>query len=227
MEIFAEPIRYTTTAFVIALLVTTTRTLRGDPRDRPSILRIAVPWLAVAGASGMFFSHVTRAVPVAAMVPAVAVVGVGLGVAALFSSRVAARFTNLIDGQWRLLMLYRAVFGALILAGGAQGLLPAAFALPVGVGDLLVGALAVLLPGSLAAGGSRATRLVVFGVGALDLTYALIMIVRVLVPWLAETQSPGLSLLLPWVGVPLMMTINLFGMRQLFAEQAGVRATAT
>jgi hypothetical protein len=175
----------------------------------------------------MFFSHVTRAVPVAAMVPAVAVVGVGLGVAALFSSRVAARFTNLIDGQWRLLMLYRAVFGALILAGGAQGLLPAAFALPVGVGDLLVGALAVLLPGSLAAGGSRAARLVVFGVGALDLTYALIMIVRVLVPWLAETQSPGLSLLLPWVGVPLMMTINLFGMRQLFAEQAGVRATAT
>jgi hypothetical protein len=227
METFSEPIRYATSVFVIALVVTATRTLRGEPRDRSSILRIAVPWLAVAGTVGMFFSHVTRSVPTAAMVPAVAVVGVGLGVAALASPRVAARFTNLVDGQWRLLMLYRAVFGALIVAGGAQGLLPAAFALPVGAGDLLTGALAVLAPGSLAAGGSRASRLVVFGIGALDLTYALIMIVRVLVPWLAETRSPGLSLLLPWVGVPLMMTVNLFGVRQLLAEQSRVRAPAT
>jgi hypothetical protein len=229
METFAEPIRYATTLCAIALVVTAARMLRGDPRERLPLLRVAVPWLAIATAAGLFFSHVTRSVPAPALVPAGALIGLGLGIAALCSPRVAARFTALDDGQWRMLMLFRAVFGALILAGGAQGLLPPAFALPVGGGDILVGALAALAPGSLAAGGSRASRLIVFGIGALDFAYALTMIVRVLMPWLAETQSPGLSLLLPWVGVPLMLAINLFGLRQLWAEhaRARIRASAT
>jgi hypothetical protein len=227
MEIFADPIRYATTVFVIALIVTAARALRGGPEDHSSILRIAVPWLAVTSAAGMFFSHVTRTVPAPAMVPGIALLGLALGVAALCSSRVAARFSKLADAEWRMLMSYRAVIGALILAGGAQGILPPEFAVPVGAGDLVVGALAALAPGSLAAGGSRASRLVVFGTGVLDFAYALTLIVRVLVPWLAETRSPGLSLLLPWVGVPLMLTINLFGLRQLWAEHVRVQAPAT
>jgi len=224
MEIFAEPIRYATTLFAIALVVTAARMLRGDPRNRPAIIGIAAAWISVAGAAGIFFSHVTRQVPMAAMVPAIALVGLGIGIAALCSSSVAERFTNLRDDQWRMLMLYRAVFGALILAGGAQGLLPSEFALPVGAGDLFVGALAALAPGSLATGGSFVSRWVVFGCGAVDLIYALTMIVRVLVPWLAETRSPGLSLLLPWIGVPLMLTINLFGVRQLWSHRTRLRA---
>jgi hypothetical protein len=227
MESLAEAIRYATTTFVIALVVSAARMLRGEPADRSPILRIATSWWVVAGAAGVFFSHVTRSVPVPAMVPAVTLVGVGLGIAALCSSRVASRFTHLVDDQWRTLMLYRAIIGALILAGGAQGLLPAEFALPVGTGDLLVGALAAVAPGSLAADGSRTSRLIVFAIGALDLVYALTMIVRILMPWLAETGNPGLSLVLPWVGVPSMLTINLFGLRQLWVEQARVHAPAT
>src|SRR5688572_19679882 len=109
MDTFAEPIRYATTLFAVVLAVTTARSLRGDPRERAPFLRIWAPWLIIAGAAGLFFSHVTRSVPVPAIVPAGALVGLGLGIAALCSPRVAARFTALDDGQWRMLMLFRAV----------------------------------------------------------------------------------------------------------------------
>src|SRR5687768_12946111 len=112
METFAEPIRYATTLCAIALTITAARMLRGDPRERLPLLRVVVPWLAIAAAAGLFFSHVTRSVPAPALVPAGALIGLGLGIAALCSPRVAARFTALDDGQWRMLMLFRAVFGA-------------------------------------------------------------------------------------------------------------------
>ncbi len=115
-------------------------------------------------------------------------------------------------------MLLRAVFGSLLLAAGGVGLMPADFALPAGLGDLLVGALALVVPGSLAAGGHRGFRLLVFGVGVVDFINLIALQALVLVPWLAQTQSLGISLLLPWVAVPALATLNLQGARRVVSE---------
>src|SRR5262245_21314909 len=116
MDSLIEPIRYTTSLFVVATVIAMLGALKGDPRDRPPIMRAVLPWLAVFGGLGWFLSHVDRTLFVAPMVPAGALAGLGLGVAALFSPRVAARYAALEDGQWRALMLLRALFGALVLA---------------------------------------------------------------------------------------------------------------
>src|SRR5207302_6985019 len=109
--------------------------------------------------------------------------------------------------------------------GGAAGVMPVAFAIPAGVGDVLAGALAIVVPGSLAVSGHRGARLLVFGVGIVDFASVLFLIVTVLVPWFAATHDVGLSLLLPWVAVPLLATLNFFGLRQVIRELLRVPAT--
>ena len=96
--------------------------------------------------------------------------------------------------------------------------MPTGFALPAGLGDLLAGALALAVPGSLAAGGHRGLRLLVFGVGLVDFINVIALQVLVLVPWLTQTHSLGISLLLPWVAVPLLATLNLHGLRRVVTE---------
>jgi hypothetical protein len=211
MDSLIEPIRYATSFFAIVTAVVVLGAVKS---------RVALVWLVAAAAAGVLFTHVTRSVPTPALVPLVAGGGVALGVALQLWPSVAARFAALDDRQWRSLMLLRAVFGALILAAGAAGLMPAEFALPAGLGDLFVGGLALALPGSLAVGGHRGARLAVFGIGLLDFANVFRLQVVVLVPWLAATHSIGISLLLPWVAVPLLAMVNVFGLRQVVKELA-------
>jgi hypothetical protein len=226
MEDLFEPIRYAASLFAIATAIGVLNAFKGDSARRTTVVRLTPAWLLVVGGGGWYLSHVVRSVPAPALVPVGAALGLALGSAMLFSRPVVAAMAALEDGQWRMLMLLRAVFGALILAAGAAGLLPAAFTLPAGVGDLIVGGLAVAVPGSIAVGGHRGWRLMVFGVGLVDFISVAAAQVLVLVPWLAASGSIGLSLLLPWIAVPLMATINLLGLRLLAHELTREPATS-
>jgi hypothetical protein len=179
-------------------------------------------WLAVAAAAGAFFTHVAPGLPAPLLLPAGVIAG------ALFVSLGTSsdRFATLDDHQWRMLTLTRAVFGSLLLAAGTAGLLPVSFALGAGLGDIASAALALVVPGSLAYGGHRGARLLVFGFGLLDFIGVFLGIATIVVPWLAHTSSPGISLLLPWVAVPMLLTLNVFGFRQAVRELLQAPATA-
>ncbi len=219
METLTELIRWTTSLFAIAVAFAVASALKGAP-----VFRWAWRWLALVGAVGLVLSHAVRAVPTPALVPAVALAGLVLGFGSLAIPSVVAGYAALEDRHWRVLMAARAVFGALILAAGGVGLFPLAFAIPAGVGDILVGALALVLPGSLAAGGHRGARLLVFGAGIVDLVQVLVLQVTVVVPWLAATNSLGISLLLPWVVVPMLATLNAAGLRLVLKELMAPKA---
>jgi hypothetical protein len=226
MELLIEPIRWTTSLFALATAAVMLRAVRSSSSAPAPILRVVPVWLAIATGVGMALTHLLPTLPAVGLLPAGSAVGLGLGIATLFSPGVEARFAALDDLQWRLLTLTRAVFGGLLLAGGAANLLPVPFALSAGLGDILVATLAFIVPGSIAAHGHRGYRLLVFGVGIADFVAVFIGIVTLLVPWLAQTRSPGLSLMLPWVAVPMIATLNLFGLRLLLREPAHVPATS-
>jgi hypothetical protein len=221
VETVIEPIRITISFFALATTFALLSALRSASRETPPMARVILPWLAIVTVAGLFFTHIVRGAPFPAVVPAVTWAGLLIGVSSLASPRVAALFAALDDRQWRMLMSLRAVFGALLLAGGTANLLPLAFAVPAGLGDALVGALALIVPGSLAAGGHRGSRLLVFGTGLIDFANVVALQVSVLVPWLLQTRGIGFSLLLPWVVLPLLATLNMFGMRQVARELGG------
>lgn len=210
MESIIEPVRITTSLLALVSAAAMFRELKPGGR----LLGFAAVWLALAAVAGFIATHVTRGVPSPLWVPLVASLGIGLGIATLFSARVCALFDGLDDRQWRMLMSFRAVFGALLLAASAAGVMPQAFAVPAGLGDLAVGALALAVPGSLSSDGNRGVRLLVFGTGIVDFISVVTLLVTVLVPWLGSTGGIGISLLLPWVAVPLLATLNFHGLRR-------------
>ncbi len=214
-----DAVRASTSLLAVATVFTVVRAL-------PALSRAIVPWAVAVGAAALAVTHVLQTLPVPALVPALALGGVAAGLAALFSPRVLGAFAALSDLQWRLLMGLRAGFGALLLAAGAAGIMPGSFALTAGLGDLAAAALALAAPGTLAPGGNRAVRLAVFGFGLADFIGVAVQLVRVVVPWLLETKSPGLSLMLPWVVVPLLATVNLAGLRLVLKELQGARKVA-
>jgi hypothetical protein len=227
METVIEALRYTTSFFALATAIAMTRALATAARTPTPMTGVVRVWLAVVTIAGTLFSHVTGTLPASGLVPVGVALGLGLGIAACFSPGVAARFAALDDRQWRMLTLPRAVFGALLLAAGTVGLMPTAFTLPAGIGDILTAGLAFVVPGSIAVNGHRGYRLLVFGVGLLDFAGVLVGIVGVVVPSLAVTRGVGLSLLLPWVAVPMLATLNLFGFRLVLRELFRVPATSS
>lgn len=217
MESLVEPIRYAITVMALVTGVAAWKLLGGGERSRPTTA--AVAWLIAASIAGLVVTHVLRVLPPPLLIPAVASVGMVVCLAAVLSPDGAARFAALDDRGWRLLTSTRAVFGSLILAAGAVGLFPLAFALPAGLGDIAVAALALAAPGSIAAGGSRISRFVVYGLGLADFANVIRLMVVVLVPWFGETSSIGISLLLPWMVVPLLASVNVAGLRLLLTER--------
>lgn len=144
-------------------------------------------------------------------------IGLGLGLtaalASLGSPGARRAFAALSDRDMRLLLSFRAVFGAQLLALGALGQLPRSFALAAGLGDLVVAWLALASPASLAGDGSRAGRVLVHGLGAVDLVQVVALAVTVVRPW-ALVHGNFVPMTLPWVAVPLMVAINLHGLYQ-------------
>lgn len=122
-------------------------------------------------------------------------------------------FARLEDHASRELLGYRAMFGAFLFALAAVGHVPHLFALSAGLGDLAVGWLAGLTPVRLGAKGSRLATAIVHGVGVVDLVQVVALASTVVIPWSLAHGNAMSTVTLPWVAVPLMMAVNLHGLR--------------
>lgn len=206
----------------VVFAIACARSLRGrDAEERaghaPALRALGV-WLLALGLPALVLGLATFTPLALTLLP----IGVGVGlvamVAGLFHAPMRRAFDALDDGQVRTLLGYRAIFGAFLFAGAALGLLPPVFAWTAGLGDLVVGWLAHAVPGSLGRDGSRGWRLLVHGVGLLDLVEVVILAMAVVRPWVIEQGSLGPPMVLPWIGVPLMLALNLHGLRRAIAD---------
>ena len=205
------------------------RALRGRDADehashRPA-LRPLVFWLVALGLPALALSIVPFSAVTLLLLPIGVFLGLFAMILGLFHAPTRRAFDALDDGQIRTLLSYRAIFGAFLFAGAALELFPPVFALTAGLGDLLGAWLAHVAPGSLGRGGSRGWRLLVHGVGLLDLIEVVVMAMTVVRPWLAEHGSVGPPMILPWIGVPLMLALNLHGLRRAIADGAARQAS--
>jgi hypothetical protein len=123
-------------------------------------LAVLIPytlWLAViwsAAINGVFRPAASRVplLPFAIFVPVI------IGAPILLGSRRMGRVLDATPATWLIgLQLYR-VFGSVFLVGWARNVIPAVFALPAGIGDVITGLLAVPIAISLAAGTPEARR---------------------------------------------------------------------
>lgn len=199
----------------------------GAAGHRTSAVRLVTPllggWLVLGvalAATGFFVTDPSEAPRIAW-----ALVLLALGIALLAAS---PGFRGAIDAvpADRLVgvQVYR-VLGGVFLAGWALGILPAVFALPAGLGDVLVGVAAPLVAKSLRSGHPAARRLAILWnvVGLADLVAAVT---------LGVLSSPGglqrLSLdrpnvaisefpfvIIPTVLVPLSILLHVFSLRGL------------
>jgi hypothetical protein len=199
----------------------------GTGNRRPAAVRLATPllggWLVLAvvlAATGFFVTGPSEAPRIGwALVPLV----LGIALLAAFPG-----FRGAIDAvpPERLIgvQVYR-VLGGVFLVGWALGILPAVFALPAGIGDILVGVTAPLVAKNLRNGHPASRRLAILWnvVGLADLVTAVT---------LGVLSSPGrlqrLSLdrpnvaisefpfvIIPTVLVPLSILLHVFSLRSL------------
>jgi hypothetical protein len=137
-------------AIVAVVLVMAWRGLRragfvGGPRTR-AWFAVAVPliaWCVIATAlarAGAFLPQPTEPVP---GIPFAIVIPLAVGLVLLLRSRTHAAVALAMPVSWLIgIQVYR-VFGASFVAHWGTGHLPGVFALPAGLGDMLVGALAI------------------------------------------------------------------------------------
>ncbi len=154
--------RWSVTFTTLTLILVSGRALARSARTQPSEAprqRAAagpLPWLLGAFAVAAGFAHVPA---LTATLPRLFPVGIGLGLAAaagsLFVPAARRAFAGLTDGEMRLMLAYRAIYGALLFGLAGVGVMPPAFALSAGLGDLVVGWLALAAPRSLDAAGPR------------------------------------------------------------------------
>ncbi len=218
------PARIALSLTVVGFVVASLLALRGGDTvariEAAPLVRALAAWAVLAGIPAVVLSH-GALVPVGrALLPVGVFVGLALAVASNLWAPARRAFDALGDGEVRSLLGYRATFGAFLFAGAALGLFPPLFAWTAGLGDLAVTWLAHVAPGSLASRGPRGWRFLVHGWGLLDLVEVVVLAMTVVRPWLAEHDSLGPPLLLPWLGVPLMLALNLHGLRRAFSERA-------
>ena len=173
-------------------------------------------WMIVMGSVALVFTHTSIFGLGGVYLPFGVVPGFILAFLSLFWKPAIDAFDGLSDQQLRSLMTYRIVFGAFLFAGAGLTLFPPVFAMTAGIGDLAAGWLAAVAGGSLIDDKNIKWRWLVHGWGTIDLLDVAILGTFVVRPWLIENQSLGPSLLLPWVAVPLLLAINLHGLRQTF-----------
>lgn len=174
-------------------------------------------WMLFMGGIALIFSHTSIFGLPGQYLPFGVVPGFLLAFASLKWPAAQRAFESLTDSQVRTLMSYRTIFGAFLFAGAALELFPPIFAMTAGLGDLLAGWLALAAPASLTSKDGRLWQWLTHGWGTLDLFDVAALGTFVVRPWLIEHQSLGPSMLLPWLAVPLLLTLNLHGLRRLRA----------
>jgi hypothetical protein len=145
------------------------------------------------------------ALPIGIMIPTV------IGSALLWLA-VHRRLVHQLPLAWLIgIHSMRALFGGLLLAFGMVGQVPWEFALEAGLGDILVGLLAIPLARMAAQPVPPRGLILAWNIlGQLDLLNALRLGVTVVVPFLVSTQSPAVIAMLPLFGVPIYVLTHIY-----------------
>ena len=223
MEIqdLVTPARVAITVTVIVCVYTFYYTFKdNETRDGEHELFIAAlkKWSLVMGLIALIFTHTSVFGLPGQYLPFGVVPGFILAFLSLKWKPAQAAFDSLNDSQIRLLSSFRIIFGAFLLAGAAFKLFPPIFAITAGLGDLLAGWLALSSVRSLNSVENKKWRWLVHGWGIADLFDVAVLGTFVVRPWLIEKQSLGPSMLLPWMAVPLLLALNLHGVRKLLSQ---------
>jgi hypothetical protein len=128
--------------------------------------------------------------------------------------RSRAAFDRITDGDGRQLLSFRMIFGVFVFVLATVGAVPNVFALSAGAGDLIVGGLALSVPGLLDERGSRLTRIVVHGLGMVDILQVAVLAMTVVRSWSIANGNTATFMALPWIAVPVMFALNAHGIRQ-------------
>jgi len=177
--------------------------------SRPAGVVLGGAWLVAAS-----FAHVP---PLTTTLPKTFAIGfpiaLGTAVASLFSPSLRRAFDSIGDSDMRVLLSFRAIYGALLFALAMLGHFPQSFAVTAGVGDLVVGWLGIAMPARLSADGPRWARALVHGVGMADMLMVLFFAVTLVRPWSLAHGNATTGMTLPWLAVPLMFAVNAHGLR--------------
>lgn len=131
-----------------------------------------------------------------------------IGLPLLLRSSWLGRVLDVSPPAWLVgLQVYR-VFGSTWVLAWATGVLPGAFALPAGIGDTLVGMLALPIAGIVSR--NRAAGVAWNLLGILDLADAFVLSSLVV-----QTQMPYPLVLIPTFAVPLSLLLHTVSLRQL------------
>lgn len=187
----------------------------GTSRLRIALLAWGIPLML--GALVLTYGGIPRGL-VLTLFPIVTALSSALALASLPWRPMRDAMASLSDSEVRHLLAFRAVFGMFIVGGASAGLFPEGFAWTGGLGDLIVSWLASASPTSLDARGPKPMRILVHAVGVLDLMQVAFHIATLVLPWLRANDSPGPTAFLPWIGVPLMLALNLHGLRSALLE---------
>lgn len=216
MTNIAPALRIAVTATAIATTFAAHRTIFRDQdptKRRAGIVLAAITGIAVL-ASHLDVEPLVTVLP--RVFPIGLVLGLSLAVTTLFLPNVRAAFDRMRDADIRLVIGTRAAFGSMLLGFGGLGILPESFALSAGLGDLLVAGAVIGAPGSLDRSGSRAVRAIVHGVGILDMAMVIGEAITIVRPWALEHPGQVNVMTLPWLVVPLMVAMDLHGLRKVF-----------
>lgn len=223
MTNIAPALRIAVTATAIATTFAAHRALFRD--SAPTTRRRAGIVLGAIASVAVLASHLELE-PLSTLLPRVfpigLVGGLSLAVATLFLPSIRGAFDRMRDADVRMIVGTRAAYGAMLLGFGGLGILPESFAVSAGLGDLLVAGMIVGAPGSFDRSGSRTTRAIVHGVGILDMAMVVSEAVLVVRPWALEHPGLVTVMTLPWLVVPLMVAMDLHGLRKVFAPQTAL-----
>jgi hypothetical protein len=198
------------------------------PRQRRNVwLAVLIPytlWLAVIWSGAIRGAFLPGASPVP-LIPIAIFLPVIIGTPILLRSKRIGQVLDAMPESWLIaLQLYR-VFGSVFLVGWARNAVPAVFALPAGIGDVITGLLAVPVAISLAADTPQARRAAfawnVFGL--LDFAIAVsigLMIApgpfQLIVPSIPNaTTGVYPNVLIPAFAVPSSILLHVLSLRQL------------
>jgi hypothetical protein len=213
------PARLSVTVTTLVFVLVCFRALFRD--TSPTARRLGAGLLTAAFLLSAAFAHIGPLTDTLAQsFPLGLVLALTVAIGSLFSAPARRAFDRLEDQDVRLLLSFRAIYGALLFALASLGHFPLTFALTAGLGDLAVTWVALTIPANLGREGPVWARLLVHGIGLVDLVMVLFLAATVVRPWSIAHGNATTTMTLPWVAVPLMFAVNAHGVRRAARELA-------